>query len=687
VLGDNGQIDWTATSGVISEVKTTDLGLGGNDVILAGNGDNVVLGGFGTDVITTGTGTDVILGDNGLLQYTTVTTVTGDVAVLTAAQTTDVTVVTGGSDVIVGGGGTVGDVILAGVGADVVTTVAASTSTVLTGVIVAGDTWRLDLLAGGVTTTFSYVPVAGDTLADVVAGLAAAINAITTDDYVAIVDGNALVVINPTGVSFTATYTVAPVASPTALVVVASATAVVATSSGGDVVVGDNGYATWDTTGLITTFGSTQLPYDPLVTDLGGNDVIYVGDGNNVVVGGFGNDIIATGTGNDTVLGDNGQIDATNPAAIVVTTTDVVNATGGNDIITVGDGNNLVLGGVGNDFVVSGTGADVVIGDNGTIIVDSSGAALLATSTDPLLGGNDTIATGDGFDIAIGGAGNDLVTSTGGNDVLFGDGGQVTFTVGGTTLDIMSVDTLFGGNDTLDGGAGNNILIGGAGSDLLYGTLSTDVLFGSYGSVTLVNGMVTRMDGDMSDLLTAAMLGQFTGSRGAAEEAIAGLPEGLPGYATVNLDGFGGLFGDFLLDDSVFQQVFRFSMSSLPVDELDAAMFEQTFSFDAVTRPDAPTHDPILELGDEDRPAGQVGDEQDPVGVSVKPLSFETTSPEDSERSGGDVIVAALGMAGLHAVQPPQSRGRRPLVRGVMPNAAGRVPLRARKSLDLITPM
>ena len=54
-------------------------------------------------------------------------------------------------------------------------------------------------------------PVSGRELR-VLHGHTAAINAVATDDYVAIAQGDTLVVINQAGTSFTATYTVVPVA-------------------------------------------------------------------------------------------------------------------------------------------------------------------------------------------------------------------------------------------------------------------------------------------------------------------------------------------------------------------------------------------------------------------------------------------------------------------------------------------
>jgi Ca2+-binding RTX toxin-like protein len=804
VLGDNGQIDWTPT-GEYSAFQTTDPALGANDVILAGEGDNIIAGGFGADQITAGLGQDLILGDNGIFTFTPDA---GGAAVLTEARTTDVVNATGGDDVIVGGGGTAGDVILAGVGADVVTTVA-STSTLLTGAIVAGDTWTLDLVAGGITTTFTYVPTPGATLTDVMAGLTAAINAVTTDDYVAIVDGGMLVVINQAGVSFTATYTVAPVAGPAVLV--ASATAVGTTSSGSDIVIGDNGYVNWDTAALITQFGSSdpqlggndlisvgdganivvggfgsdtintgagadivlgddgqvdyvvtdsssadidliqststtafggadtittaggddiviggragdtidagdgnnvvigdsgqitadvvdapQLAGQPITLGLietiqigdGGNDLLTTGTGNDIVLAGFGSDTLVTGAGNDAVFGDNGQIGYTAAVMTTLQSTDTVALTGGDDTIDAGDGNNVVVAGVGNDSVITGTGTDIVVGDNGTITNDATGALVQVVSGDPTLGGNDTLATGDGFDVAIGGAGNDLVTSAGGNDVLFGDGGQVTFSVGGTVLTIQSIDIPFGGDDTLDGAAGNDILIGGFGNDLLYGSLDEDMLFGSYAIVILTGGFVTSIVADMDDFLTAAMLGQFEASPRTAEEVIASLFENLPGYATVLEDLFDALFQqDSLLDDNVFQRVFRFSMSSLPTDEVDAAMFEEAFEFDAVTQSDAPAHDLLFELADEDSVPGAGEAVPDSPEESATPLAFEPAASDDADQPDGDLMVAALGLAGLHAAQQPQSRSCRPFERDAMRRRVSRLPSSTRNVPDRVSPI
>ncbi|MFA5123470.1 FG-GAP-like repeat-containing protein, partial [Zavarzinia sp.] len=99
VMGDNGEFNWGATTGLLESFMSTDPILGGNDVILVGEGDNIVVGGFGSDTITSGSGTDILLGDNGAVSYTPGTTN------LLQAVSTDPVNATGGNDTIIGGDG------------------------------------------------------------------------------------------------------------------------------------------------------------------------------------------------------------------------------------------------------------------------------------------------------------------------------------------------------------------------------------------------------------------------------------------------------------------------------------------------------------------------------------------------------------------------------------------------------
>jgi Ca2+-binding RTX toxin-like protein len=605
VLGDNGQVDWMP-NGQYSQFQTTDLTLGGNDDIRVGDGDNIVLGGFGSDVIETGVGEDLILGDNGLFQYTP--DANGD-AVLTEARTTDTTPDTGAGDVIVAGGGDGGNIVLAGPG---------------------GDRVNQDPRPG-------------------------------TND--------------PAG----------------------------ATSTGRDIVIGDNGFVNWDTNEDLAQFGSSE-------PELGGDDLINVGDGANIVVGGFGNDTIVTGADADIVLGDDGQVDyvggdndpadidlitststtagggadnittqggddvviggrsgdtivagagddvvfgdnaqvTSTDAGTRLETTDTVAETGGDDTIDAGDGDNQVFGGVGNDTVTTGSGADIVIGDNGTIVNNPDGTLREASTGDPLLGGDDTIATGDGTDIAFGGAGNDTVTSAGGDDFLFGDGGRVT--VNGNQVVITSIDVAFGGDDTLDGGAGLDILVGGQGRDLLFGSFSEDLLFGSFAAIILTDGIVSKIVTDLNDFISKALFSSFNA---------------LPDSGAGTVDALRSLLG-LLLAESQFQNAL-----------LDAAMFQKLFDSTVDSASDETTHGAVERDADgttppeegevpagepEEGPAAAVPLAPVPAGQPGLPLRLATPVParpqaDEEDERGGNALAAALGVAGLLAVQ--RSRERR----------------------------
>jgi Ca2+-binding RTX toxin-like protein len=253
------------------------------------------------------------------------------------------------------------------------------------------------------------------------------------------------------------------------------------------------------------------------------------------------------------------------------------------------------------------------------------------------------------------------VTSAGGNDVLFGDGGQVTFSAGGVVLTIASVDVDIGGNDTLDGAAGNDILIGGFGDDLLYGSLSEDLLFGSYATVILTGGFVTSIAADHERyLLTAAMLGQFDGiAAHGSKRSLSSLFEGLPGYAAMLPTPFGDQFADGFparcrcVPQGVPHQPFLAGDQ----DELDASMFEEAVRVrDGHATPTSLAWPGYLNCDETGNGAGP--DDGAPVASKelASPLAFERAAPADTDPSDGDLVVAALGLTGLHAVQHSQSR-------------------------------
>jgi hypothetical protein len=128
-------------------------------------------------------------------------------------------------------------------------------------------------------------------------------------------------------------------------------------------------------------------------------------------------------------------------------------------------------------------------------------------------------------------------------------------------------------------------------------------------------------------------------------------------------------------------------MSSLPTDEVDAAMFEEAFEFDAVTQSDAPAHDLLFELADEDSVPGAGEAVPDSPEESATPLAFEPAASDDADQPDGDLMVAALGLAGLHAAQQPQSRSCRPFERDAMRRRVSRLPSSTRNVPDRVSPI
>ena len=124
-----------------------------------------------------------------------------------------------------------------------------------------------------------------------------------------------------------------------------------------DVIIGDDGSATFNAAGILTFI----ITGDPTV---GGGDTITVGNGNNVILGGSGGDItttsnrgdtISSGNGSDVVIGDNGNATFTDAGVLTYITTSAAGVAGDyDDVINVSDGYNVVLGGNGSDTITSG---------------------------------------------------------------------------------------------------------------------------------------------------------------------------------------------------------------------------------------------------------------------------------------------------------------------------------------------
>ena len=444
VMGDNGRVDYD-TDGVVKRLSTTDTvdhpEYGDADTItITGNGDNHVLGGMGSDTITTADGTDVLLGDNGTVSYS------GPTGSLELSRIESTVPSRGGDDAITTGDGA--KQIIGGYGKDAIT---AGTGDHM----VMGDNGQVDFDAAGLLSDIATTsPDAGG------------------DDRILLGDGDDVVF----GGVGTDHINVDPVTGDP-----------VGTDHGNDVMVGDNGLARFDTTSgrsVLTYIESTDPAY-------GCDDVIFSDNGSDVILGGKGNDALISGTGDDTVLGDNGRITYEDGLVSEIVCTDTTVDTAGNDMIDSGDGDDIVFGGLGNDRITGGEGNDLLLGDDGRMTF-SGGVPVYLTGYVPSAGGNDTLAGGEGDDILIGGALNDTLLGGPGFDVLFGDAAMVIFS-GGQPRIGETIPDIGGGVDYLDGGAGTDVLFGGEGTDSGKGRFPEDAIIGEYGRVIILDGKVVSI--------------------------------------------------------------------------------------------------------------------------------------------------------------------------------------------------
>ncbi|TXN19049.1 hypothetical protein FV217_22555, partial [Methylobacterium sp. WL9] len=158
--------------------------------------------------------------------------------------------------------------------------------------------------------------------------------------------------------------------------------------------------------GLVRFVNGKPVRAESTDVTVGGDDTITLGAGNGVVLGGSGADALTLGAGRSVVLGDNGTVDLDDQARateIASTSPDV----GGRDVIVVGDGGSVVIGGFGADLITTGSGSDIVLGDNGAVTL-SALVPVFVRTTSPAIGGADEIRAGEGDNVVLGGAGADL---------------------------------------------------------------------------------------------------------------------------------------------------------------------------------------------------------------------------------------------------------------------------------------
>ena len=287
-----------------------------------------------------------------------------------------------------------------------------------------------------------------------------------------------------------------------------------------------------DTTGKQSRFYVAAFPQDQtdgvlrepslilaVNPEIGGSDTIYGYSGSDRIFGGAGGDTIYGGEsetsadGDDVIFGDLGQIkyelDLSGKAGETVV--DIMNTTyddqGGADTIYGSGGNDTILGGASDDTINGNRGSDRILGDSGVLdfvqLPGVTNGSVLTSfeTTHPEIGGADVISGNEGADTILGGAsgdtlyGDDATASAGTadtDDILIGDQAYFNYAhsedIDRSTLDfITTIDTGFGGVDTIAGDSGNDLIIGGAEGDTISGSNDADIAFGDYAEVTLVN--------------------------------------------------------------------------------------------------------------------------------------------------------------------------------------------------------
>ena len=416
------------------------------DIILVGNGDNIILGGFGGDQITGGNGRDVVVGDNGNVTFDAI-------GVLIGLLTTDASLPGDYDDIVLTGNGF--NTVLGGTGADTIT---------------GGEDTDVVLGDNGSAT---FINASGLSLLQLI---------VSTDD---VIGG----------------YDIINVGNGRNSVIGGFGADQITSGINQDTVIGDNGRAVFNTTGILTYITTTE-------TSIGDIDVINAGNGDNVVIGGFGGDQITGGNGRDVVLGDNGNAEFNDAADLIfVTTTDPT--IGGDDLINAGDGDNIVLAGFGADEVFTGLHDDIVVGDNGYATFNNSDILVYVTTTQPEIGGDDLIDAGDGHNIVLGGYGSDQITSGAGEDVAVGDNGYAVFSDAGVLTYITTSSPEIGGDDLIETGGAKDIVIGGQGEDTIDSGAGDDSVLGDNGyaefnlSGSLTFLTTTNFDLGVDDFITA----------------------------------------------------------------------------------------------------------------------------------------------------------------------------------------
>ncbi|MFO1002887.1 MAG: hypothetical protein U0936_21355 [Planctomycetaceae bacterium] len=545
---------------------------GGLDIIRSGAGNDLIMGGTAGDSIYTGDGINVVLGDGGRATFSAV----GKLATLTTQDTS-----VGGPDRITGS--TMRDIVFAGADADVVS-------------------------AGNGDNT-----IVGDN-ASAVFDANANMLSLTTINAL---DGGNDTIVTGTGRD---------------VVFGGSAQDSINISSGNNLVLGDNGKATFDTAGQ-------WLTVESLDTSIGDNDTVTTSNGDDVVFGGAMNDQINVSGGRNIVVGDSARATFDSTGAIRTLQT-ISPAVGGNDVVVSGTGNDVVFGGMSNDNLTASGGNNVIVGDNASATFDVVGAMLTLTTTDPLSGGLDVVNTGAGRDVILGGSLNDTLNAGNGTNLVLGDNGRVTFNGAGQWLAVDSIDTAVGGADTITTGIDNDTIFGGMDADSITASDGRNIVVGDNASATFDSSSQVRT----VTTVDPAIGGNDTISSGINDDLILG------GTANDSITTVGGnniILGDngraFLAADGTIETVEATDPTIGGNDNITSGAGNDLIIAGTADDTARAGGGNDLIFGDHGRISGNIRLTQLPLNTFSPDFTFTSIATQGTDLGGNDLILAGAG--------------------------------------------
>lgn len=518
IIGDEGEVIYS--SDYIDPlnpqrvlVRSTHFELGHDDHIYGNAGDDLILGGTGADrirgdnlddAVEADPGHDILFGDQGRVDY-----LNGLVDMITA---TDDQASDGGDDDIQGNDGR--DVIVGGVGSDRLLGEGEYLSDV------SGLGLYDDVILGDLGVVYYNGPTMDDTYPLTIDEVRTIRFDLGGDDTI-IAGAGSDVAFGGSGNDTLIGDNLDTFADPDTP---NGDYATLQTDNGDDILVGDQGFATWGHQERVEIASADTVEAD------GGVDYLQGNAGSDVLIGGtFGDRLVgeaetlalagvAAGY-DDVMLGDEGRVLYTlNDADVAVfdrIETDANGASGdanlvlgGNDILLGGAGNDIGFGGSGNDTMIGDNldtftgmipdeayavlqtdpGRDRLIGDQGVVEYDTGILAqVFTTDLDDAQGGVDYIEGNDGDDTLMGGVHGDTLMGEswsvtlvqGGaasyNDVILGDEGRIEYDAADgdyNTLDLITTHApALGGADTIFANRGTDYVFGGADNDEIHGDI------------------------------------------------------------------------------------------------------------------------------------------------------------------------------------------------------------------------